>query len=302
MPESEEQSPIPGRNLSSEDVVHLDAQKKHEEDHLPAEQQEEKRRERIQEAYFGVNPKEEAKKKEEEPEKKKSFWHHLFLFFFNAAIIIGLVVLLRVFVLSPFLVDGHSMDTTFHDKDLILVDKLTYRFREPERGEVIVFRPPFPTSKSGGSIFCTGKEKLYNLVGAEFDLLEQCPDYYVKRIVGIPGDVVEIREGAVYVTPAGSSEQRKVDESYLHEGNKGNTCFTSACNGSKDINGVIYDPVPEGHLFVLGDNRPHSNDSPDWQERGDTPYVPYENVSGLVRLTFFPLGSMGVTDDVEMLP
>src|SRR6185503_2134987 len=87
-----------------------------------------------------------------------------------AVIAIVAVLLIRAFLIQPFLVSGDSMVPTFHNGDYLLVDELTYRLREPQRGEVIVFRYP-------------RDEKLF----------------FIKRIIGLPGERVEIEGGKVVV-------------------------------------------------------------------------------------------------------
>jgi signal peptidase I len=91
-----------------------------------------------------------------------------------------LAFLLRFFVIQPFIVEGSSMEPNFHDNEYIIIDKLSYRMREPQRGEVIVFHPPNDPTQN-----------------------------YIKRILGLPGETVKIDNGDVYVNGA------KIDEAYL---------------------------------------------------------------------------------------
>ena len=93
-----------------------------------------------------------------------------------------LVVGLRVFVFQPFLVRGASMEPSFHDWDYLIVDELSYRFRAPERGEVIVFK--FPNDPS---------------------------QRYIKRIIGLPGETVTIESGKILIL--NSTEQFELNES-----------------------------------------------------------------------------------------
>ena len=91
-----------------------------------------------------------------------------------------LAFLLRFFVIQPFIVEGSSMEPNFHDQEYIIIDKFTYRFREPRRGEVIVFHPPTEPSQN-----------------------------YIKRVIGLPGETVSIQDGDVYVNG------NKISEAYL---------------------------------------------------------------------------------------
>jgi len=87
---------------------------------------------------------------------------------FDIILIIGLI--LRIFIIQPFVIEGPSMDDSFHDKEAILVDKISYKFREPIRGEVIIFIAPLNNG-----------------------------DDYIKRLIGLPGDKVKIERGKVFV-------------------------------------------------------------------------------------------------------
>jgi signal peptidase I len=91
-----------------------------------------------------------------------------------------LAFLIRFFVVQPFIVEGSSMEPNFHDQQYIIIDKLTYRFTEPKRGQVIVFHPPTEPSQN-----------------------------YIKRIIGLPGETVKIENGDVFIN------NQKVDEPYL---------------------------------------------------------------------------------------
>ena len=108
--------------------------------------------------------------------------------FLQAAILAAVII---VFIAQSHLVDGVSMENTLHDRERLMVDKLSYRFIEPKRGEIIVFRfPQDPRSR------------------------------FVKRVIGIPGDTVEIRNGVVYLNDV------PLDEPYIKEP-PGTTCRRS---------------------------------------------------------------------------
>lgn len=98
--------------------------------------------------------------------------------FQSVLITVVLAVLLRFFVLQPFIVDGESMEPNFHNGEYIMIDKLSYRFREPARGEVVVFHPPTNPSEN-----------------------------YIKRIIGLPGETVRIDNGNVIVNGNVVNEQ-----------------------------------------------------------------------------------------------
>ncbi|MFA6050748.1 MAG: signal peptidase I, partial [Candidatus Paceibacterota bacterium] len=122
----------------------------------------------------------------EMPIKKKSALRD-----FLEALIIALAIALPVkyFLISPFIVVGTSMYPTFLDKDYLIIDKLVYTFKEPERGDVVVFRPPYSDST-----------------------------YFIKRVIGLPGEEVIVKDGVVTIVknPKTPNEERIVlNEPYV---------------------------------------------------------------------------------------
>ena len=133
-----------------------------------------------------------------------------------------IVIPLRMFVFQPFLVKGDSMVPSFHNGDYLIVDELSYKFRSPERGEVIVLKFPYDPSQR-----------------------------FIKRIVGLPGETVEIKDGKVIIYHPDSQEAFVLDESeYLGEALK--------------TSGSVRVQLKEGEYFMLGDNRGFSSDSRSW--------------------------------------
>ena len=132
------------------------------------------------------------------------------------AVIIGLTWLIITFVGQRTRVSGHSMEATLHDGDNLIVDKLSYRFRDPKRFEIIVF--PYRHKEN---------------------------TYYIKRIIGLPGETVQVKDGYVYI------DGEKLDENYGLE--------------VMEDAGIAAEPIElgEDEYFVLGDNRNHSSDSRD---------------------------------------
>ncbi len=110
------------------------------------------------------------------------------------------------------------------------------------------------------------------------------PEYFVKRIIGVPGDTIRIENGRVYLKTAGSDTFEELDENYLNIENEFSTYFKK----TPDVQSFI---VPQGYYFVLGDNRGHSNDSRHWFSPIDeqhTPFVSEENISGKVLVVLWP--------------
>lgn len=131
------------------------------------------------------------------------------------------------YIAQPFLVKGRSMEQTFSDGDYLIVDQLTYNFTAPKRFEVVVFHTEFIPGGSGG-------------------------EYYIKRVIGVPGDRVVIKEGKVILYENNSDTATILDEKYIIDGLK-----TIA---KEPVDVVLQD----NQYFVLGDNRGNSSDSRFW--------------------------------------
>ena len=154
-------------------------------------------------------------------------------------IALAIVIPIRYFLFQPFVVKGQSMEPNFHSGDYLIIDELSYRFRDPSRGEIIVFRSPVDPSSC-----------------------------YIKRIIGLPGETVEIKDGVVKIY----TEQGVIvlnEKSYLPEDIK--------------TPGNIKISLEKDQYFVLGDNRTRSYDS-----RKFGP-LPKENIIGRVYLRAWPL-------------
>lgn len=153
-----------------------------------------------------------------EPPKKENFFAEIIRFTLIALVI---VIPVRVFVAQPFIVQGSSMDNTFATGQYLIVDQLTYRFESVARGDVVVFRYPKDPSK-----------------------------FFIKRVIGLPGDTVKIERGAVSVTNADHPEGVVLDEPYVHE--------------AMHPDPLITEKLGPHEYFVMGDNRNASSDSRMW--------------------------------------
>ncbi len=146
------------------------------------------------------------------------------------------VFLVRTFVAQPFLVSGASMEPSFYNGDYLLIDELAYRFREPTRGEVVVFKYP-------------GDHR----------------SFYIKRLIGLPGERVTIESGQVAIY--NGNNEKVLQEPYLHNQTAGRFDVVLSSN----------------QYFVMGDNRSFSFDSRNWG-----PLAKGEIV-GLVRFRLWPV-------------
>jgi len=181
---------------------------------------------------------------EEKSTENGPFFSELLRF---ALITLAIVLPIRFFVAEPFIVNGASMVPTFQNGEYLIVDQLSYRFDEPKRGEVIIFRYPENPSK-----------------------------YFIKRIIGLPGETVDLRSGEVYIINTEYPDGVKIDESYIPQ---------------KSVldNGAY--PLGDEQYFVMGDNRTASSDSRVWGPLGSDFIVG----QALLRLKLLPPG-------IQLLP
>lgn len=159
---------------------------------------------------------------------------------------------IQTFVAQPYKVQQTSMETTLLPEQYVLVDKLTPRWSEYTRGDIVVFDPPRTWSSGGGVPF-------------------------IKRVIGVPGDTVEIREGLVYVNGV------ELDEPYLYVDGDGDPEPTDPTVG-----GATEWLVPDGQLLVMGDHRQDSADS-----RTFGP-IEISHVIGRAWLRYWPFDTFGV--------
>ena len=135
---------------------------------------------------------------------------------------LAIVVPIRYFIVQPFIVRGASMEPNFYDGQYLIIDEATYNFRNPERGEVIVFRYPRDPSQ-----------------------------FFIKRIIGLPGERVQISNGRVHIFNDASPEGILLDETYLMPKN-----HPTYPDEEKMLTSSEY--------FLMGDNRDFSSDSRIW--------------------------------------
>lgn len=157
---------------------------------------------------------------------KENFFKEIVKFTIIALIV---VVPIRAYVAQPFIVSGPSMDPTFDTGQYLIVDQLTYHFKDPQRLDVIVFRFP-------------GDPKVF----------------YIKRIIGLPGDILSVADGKVTVINTQNPQGFAVDDSYVIASHKTSESFKITLGPSE--------------YFVMGDNRGESSDSRTWGPL-DTKYI-----------------------------
>jgi signal peptidase I len=168
----------------------------------------------------------DASSKKPDPEiketKMQKFWKDCIEFVKFALIALAIVIPIRMWIAQPFIVSGASMVPTFQDADYLIIDEISYILGTPHRGDVVVFHFPIDRSK-----------------------------YLIKRIIGLPNETIEIKNGKVTVFPcdkASNCAGIQLEETYINE-----TFNTTATYSTGD-----------NEYFVMGDNRNRSSDSRSW--------------------------------------
>jgi len=200
------------------------------------------------------------KSKQEKPEKKKSVireWIEAIIFAGIAAIII------RTFVIQTFMIPSGSMKPTFLPGDFLIANKYIFHFREPKRFESIIFKYP------GDPYHPQPRDRYAKIIRPIYwDKKNFLPKYYkrrdyIKRIIGMPGDTLQIIDKNVYINGD------YIDEDYVQHvdyriipRDEGHLYLGSKFMGSRDNYGPVV--VPENKYFVMGDNRDNSSDSRYW--------------------------------------
>jgi len=200
--------------------------------------------------------------KDEESRRKREKWIALGLelaILFIIAMVLALY--LQAFVIKPFYVPSPSMEPTLQEGDRVLVDRASYHWREPRRGEVIVFRFD-PNDSANWTKGGNPLTRALDLLAEVLNITHQDGLPFIKRVVGVSGDVVELRDGLLYV----NGELEDVDYEYIQD----------SANGRWE--------VPQEHVMVMGDNRPNSNDSRRWG------FIPYGAIMGKAMIIWWPPG------------
>ena len=185
------------------------------------------------------------------PEKNASVGS--FLWELARIVVIAFIVMIgfRFFVAEPFIVSGSSMVPNFHNREYLVVNKIGYRFNEPQRGDVIVFKYPKDTSQ-----------------------------YFIKRVIGLPGEKVKVENGRIYIYNAEHPNGSALEEPYLS-----NQDITFGKDELLTLGSEEY--------YVAGDNRLASSDSRVWG------ILPKHDIIGTAWLRVFPLNAFGSPDFPE---
>lgn len=188
-------------------------------------------------------------------EEEKSWMRELIEFIRDVVIIFVVVMWIRTFIWAPFQISGSSMEASYHDREFIIVDKLSYVIWAPTRWDVVIFRPHAQNGK----------------------------EFYIKRVVWIPGDSIKFSDWDVFVKKSWNDKYIKLNEDYLSPMNKWRTFLPENVKETEFV-------VPDKEYFLMWDNRNNSSDSRhcfmscsiDWSSH----YIKQSDVLGKVFLDF----------------
>ncbi len=176
--------------------------------------------------------------------KDPGFWQQVWGNVQVIGIALILAILIRTFIAEPRYIPSESMFPTLERGDRVVVEKISYHFHPPQRGDIVVFEPPLLLQMQG------------------YDRNQA----FIKRTIGEPGHTLAVRNGIVYL------DDRPLHENYI------------AAPPNYNLSPIL---VPEGELFMMGDNRNNSNDSHIWG------FLPEENAIGHAVFRFWPVNRIG---------
>jgi len=180
------------------------------------------------------------------------------------AVALGLALLIQAFLVKPFRIPSESMVPTLQINQRVLVDRVSFRFSDPDRGDIVVFKPP-----KGADL---------NTCGVNHPGNQACPEptedksdtNFIKRVVAVPGDRLSVRRGHVLING------KQQDEEFARM-----SADCATCNLEKEIE------IPPDHYFMMGDNRGESADSREWGP------VPKKWIIGNAFATYWPPRKIG---------
>ncbi len=204
-----------------------------------------------------------------------NLFHEVWEWIYTIVIALAVVFLLKTFIFDIVRVDGPSMHPTLVNNDRLVITKLGYK---PEAGDIIILDSAYKNRMEYYSEYEEENGKELNFLSKAALYMKLPKDlkrrYYVKRIIGMPGDTVDIKDGQIVINGT------VLDEPYY----KGITGIT-------DYSVSYPVTVEDGSVFVMGDNRPNSKDS----RSSELGLVPIEAIEGKSQVRIWPLSAIGLT-------
>lgn len=201
----------------------------------------------------------DARTRGEKKDATRSFWRELPILIVVALVV---AVVIKTFLVQAFFIPSASMRDTLLEGDRVMVNKLAFRFGDPARGDVIVFDSPLVPHKTGESFLGAVVRNIGEALG-----LSTPETALIKRVIAVGGETLEIHDGTVFI------DDVALVEPYVREGSR-----------MEDFGPVT---IPDGHVFVMGDNRNQSEDS----RRFGT--VPIDDIIGRAFVRVWPPSRWG---------
>jgi signal peptidase I len=186
------------------------------------------------------------------------------------AVALGLALGIQAFLVKPFRIPSESMVPTLAVGQRVLVDRVSFRFGTPDRGNIVVFKPP----KGADDDRCGANHSDFS--ACPRPTAERSDTNFIKRVVAVGGDQIKIQSGRVLLKKPGDRDFKRQSEPFIEPSSD-----CDICNLTQPIT------IPKGHFFMMGDNRGASDDSRKWGP------VPEKWMIGRAFATYWPPGKIG---------
>jgi signal peptidase I len=180
------------------------------------------------------------------------------------AVALGLALGIQAFLVKPFRIPSESMVPTLEIGQRVLVDRVSFRFGDPERGDIVVFKPPAGADSNACGVRHSSDSACPRPTS------DQSDTNFIKRVVAVGGDRLKVIGGGVYI----NGERQREPYARLN-------AECGICNLDREIK------IPEDHYFMMGDNRGESADSREWGP------IPKDWMIGQAFMTYWPPGRIG---------
>ena len=202
--------------------------------------------------------------------KKSSAGGSLLELVLIVVVALGLALGIQAFLVKPYRIPSESMVPTLEIGDRVLVNRLSHRWSDPERGEIIVFADEAGAQRNAANPIAGGLRSL----AAGLGLAPPSEEDFIKRVIGLPGETIEVRDGVVYIDGEEIPEAATTEGGYL---------------SVRDESFFPPTEIGEDEYFVMGDNRPRSSDS-----RSLLGTIDREQIIGRAFVLVWPLGRVSV--------